>query len=1143
MPLNSTSTIKLVDVIAEGPIEGLEQAENSVFLNETPIKTGDTRNYERADVNYDFRLGGRTQSEVSQAKGFASTLTNVNLEVGENYSEDLNANSRVLKRSYGPGTIIRSILDTDIDSIELLFTLPRLYSTSVEGLAKGQLFNASIRIDVFIQSQGSAFNREYTRTVTGVSTSGYQIKTPRIELKGTGPWNIKVEKVDLGEDHFEVKFKNFRDVDKDISLASGRANSLIWSSIFEIQNQRLSYAYTALGAVSLSTKAFSSVPARAWKIKGLKIEVPHNAIPRDDGSLKFQGTFNGTSRIEWTTCPVCAFRDLLLNKRYGSGDYVEAANLSWVDLYPLIQYANQQVTNPDGSKEARFAINTVIGSQADAYSVLKDLASIFRGFTYWYSDIIQVNADHGQLDGTNTAPVHLYTNSNVIGGVFNYSGSSLKVRSTSIRVAYNDPQNFYRRNLVVIEDASLISKYGYQTRDLIAFGTTSKYQAQRLGRWILNTEKLNGEVVSFTTGLDGGVCKPGEVIAIADELRAGSRLSGRINSATTSAIIADQTITLPAGDNPEISTILKNGTYEKRAINSVSDKTITVETSFTSAPANNAIWSITTDSVEEQKFRILEVKEDAGGTYTISAAIFNDTLYDAVDEGEDLGYLDVTTFDDSPTTPTDLTIVSKRIRINNNNVNRTVASWGQPTSGFVTAYDVRWKIGEGNYNISTITSPSHEIDGLQSGGVLTFEVRSVGSISSDKKSAWATATYTIPEEGVDDQDDEIITPPLDPTNVEIAVNGGNVLLSWGISGTGYNTDYWKAIIKHTPVTDGSGSWTEATKLGETKASSRSINFPLMEGEYLVKFEDENGLRSGSAGSAIVSLPDDLPRLNIQVKREDTASPPFQGQKNQVFYSDEFDGLVLDGQDLWDDETDDIDDWTQNIDFLGTRFTSGRYFFTDTIDLGGKFSIEFSRRLKSRGLIPSDTIDARETNLDRWTDFDGTLPDDTTADMYFRKADVAVTNDNIDTEDGDNLLTEDSDKIQQEMDVDFSDWQPMYSGRYTGRLFQFKVEMSADVEDQTPIVDELGYTLQLLSRTEESTTTIASGAGSKAVTYSKAFYQTPNIGITALNLGSGDYYVISSESRTGFSIIFRNSSGSAIDKNFKYQAVGYGAEES
>ena len=88
MPLNSTSTIKLVDVIAEGPIEGLEQAENSVFLNETPIKTGDTRNYERADVNYDFRLGGRTQSEVSQAKGFASTLTNVNLEVGENYYED-----------------------------------------------------------------------------------------------------------------------------------------------------------------------------------------------------------------------------------------------------------------------------------------------------------------------------------------------------------------------------------------------------------------------------------------------------------------------------------------------------------------------------------------------------------------------------------------------------------------------------------------------------------------------------------------------------------------------------------------------------------------------------------------------------------------------------------------------------------------------------------------------------------------------------------------------------------------------------------------------------------------------------------------------------------------------------------------------
>ena len=71
---------------------------------------------------------------------------------------------------------------------------------------------------------------------------------------------------------------------------------------------------------------------------------------------------------------------------------------------------------------------------------------------------------------------------------------------------------------------------------------------------------------------------------------------------------------------------------------------------------------------------------------------------------------------------------------------------------------------------------------------------------------------------------------------------------------------------------------------------------------------------------------------------------------------------------------------------------------------------------------------------------------------------------------------------------------------------------------------------------------SSGAGAKVVTFSKAFYQTPKLGITASNMATGDYYVISSESRTGFSITFFNSSNEAtIDRVFSYQANGFGAE--
>ena len=109
------------------------------------------------------------------------------------------------------------------------------------------------------------------------------------------------------------------------------------------------------------------------------------------------------------------------------------------------------------------------------------------------------------------------------------------------------------------------------------------------------------------------------------------------------------------------------------------------------------------------------------------------------------------------------------------------------------------------------------------------------------------------------------------------------------------------------------------------------------------------------------------------------------------------------------------------------------------------------------------------------------------------------------------------------------------------MWQFKVDLSSTTVDQTPLVDELGYVLQFESRTESNS--FSSGAGAKAVTYTQAFYQTPKLGITANNMATGDYYEITSESRTGFTVTFKNSSGSAVDRNFAFQANGYGAEGS
>ena len=130
------------------------------------------------------------------------------------------------------------------------------------------------------------------------------------------------------------------------------------------------------------------------------------------------------------------------------------------------------------------------------------------------------------------------------------------------------------------------------------------------------------------------------------------------------------------------------------------------------------------------------------------------------------------------------------------------------------------------------------------------------------------------------------------------------------------------------------------------------------------------------------------------------------------------------------------------------------------------------------------------------------------------------------------------------------FQTFANGTYKGRGFKFKVNLTSEDPDQDIRVFQLGYTASFQRRTEQSTSAIASGAGAKAVTFTDSFFtgtsaiggvnsNLPSIGITAQNMTSGDYFELSNISGTGFTVHFKNSSNASIDRNFTYQAVGFG----
>ena len=180
-----------------------------------------------------------------------------------------------------------------------------------------------------------------------------------------------------------------------------------------------------------------------------------------------------------------------------------------------------------------------------------------------------------------------------------------------------------------------------------------------------------------------------------------------------------------------------------------------------------------------------------------------------------------------------------------------------------------------------------------------------------------------------------------------------------------------------------------------------------------------------------------------------------------------------------------------------------------------------RHIQSLGVVIGNNIDSW-TDIDSVSDFDGDPANDTDCQVYVKTS-----------TDGSS----------------YGDFNVFANGEFKARSFQFKANLSSLDTNQNVNVQQLGYSAILQSRTEQSTTTIASGAGAKNITFTKPFFTgtaslgganayLPSIGITAQGMASGDFFELSNVSGTGFTVHFKNG-GSSLNRNFSYQAVGFG----
>jgi predicted phage tail protein len=411
------------------------------------------------------------------------------------------------------------------------------------------------------------------------------------------------------------------------------SDDLYFKAIVGIVDQSFRYPNTALFGMKIGAENFSAVPKVAIDMLGIKIKIPSNYNPI---SRTYSGIWNGVFKTEYSNNPAWIFYDLLTNSRYGCGQFIDESQVDRYSLYSIAQYCDELVPDGKGGMEPRLTFNAYVTDRGEAYDVLNSLAASFRGMLYFAEGSVVAIQDRPKNISKIFSPSNVIQevddNGNVTGPPFQYEGTARKARKTVALVSWNDPEDSYKGKIEYVEDSPGINRYGYHETEVRAFGTTSQGQAQRVGRWILITNQLETETVTFKTGTEGFFVLPGEIVGVADPAKGGKRYGGRVADATTSVVTLDQEFTIASGKSYSLSTMLPNGALETRTvINAPGDfSAISVTPAFSIAPESSAPWVMQEDAEGIRTFRVISLTEN-DGKITVLASLYDETKFSTTD--------------------------------------------------------------------------------------------------------------------------------------------------------------------------------------------------------------------------------------------------------------------------------------------------------------------------------------------------------------------------------------------------------------------------------------------------------------------------------------------------------------------------------
>ncbi|AKJ41811.1 host specificity protein J [Pragia fontium] len=581
--LKSKQFYRVLDLISEGPIYGpVDQSNLSSFmLNKTPI-TGSSGNVNINGVSVAWRPGSETQEPINGFSAIEAT-TIVNNEVKFDTP------------------LVRTVSDNDVARVRV--------NLGVNGLSeqdsKGNQFNASVTMVIETRTGNNAFSTVKTVTITG-KISGEYLEAHVIDAPDVKPFDLRVRRINPD------------------SVSDLLTNSTVWNSYSEITDDNLSYPFSAIAGSVIDRDQYTDTPSRTYHLRGIIVDIPDNYNPVN---RTYNGLWTGGFKQAWTNNPAWIFRALVKNERYGLARRAGYIDVDDGSLYVLSQYCDQLVDDGYGGKEPRMTLNAYITEQVSARDVLDKIAGMFRGIALWDGMRLSVTLDAPQ------DPIATITNANVVNGEFKRSSAKRSEKYNAVVVSWTDPDNGWEQVKEYVSDDEMIARGNYNETTLEAFGCTSRGQAWRSGKWLLETAKRESSRLTFQMARDAIHYTPGDIVEVMDNDHSGARLGGRIIAHGGNKITVDAVDSSQISEGDSMSIMGSDGKFVKYIIDSTDDNVVALKTT-PSWVRSGTVFAISTKTVSTRLFRILSIAETENNSiYSITASQHDPNKQAIVDEG------------------------------------------------------------------------------------------------------------------------------------------------------------------------------------------------------------------------------------------------------------------------------------------------------------------------------------------------------------------------------------------------------------------------------------------------------------------------------------------------------------------------------